>query len=159
MLRDPEFIGKYSEGAVAEIAAKTEEVAEKQPSEEHIRVQGTCFSNLSNHPVIAYGLEFPTTEHLFHAMKFQITDEAHFLKIAKASTPAEAKELGKSRSNPLRPDWSQVKDDVMLFCIQLKVLAHKDVADELRKTGTKEIVEECPIDYYWGCGKTGTGKN
>lgn len=26
-------------------------------------------------------------------------------------------------------------------------------------TGDKEIVENAPFDYYWGCGKSGTGQN
>jgi len=47
----------------------------------------------------------------------------------------------------------------MLFCIQLKVLAHQEVADELRNTANMEIIEDAPNDYYWGCGKDGSGQN
>jgi N-glycosidase YbiA len=39
----------------------------------------------------------------------------------------------------------------------LKVLAHEDVAEELRNTGDMEIIENSPFDYYWGAGKSGKG--
>jgi len=29
----------------------------------------------------------------------------------------------------------------------------------LLSTGDAEIVENSPIDYYWGCGANGSGKN
>jgi predicted NAD-dependent protein-ADP-ribosyltransferase YbiA (DUF1768 family) len=26
-------------------------------------------------------------------------------------------------------------------------------------TGTEELIEDSPVDYYWGCGADGSGKN
>ena len=47
----------------------------------------------------------------------------------------------------------------MLYCIRLKVLQNKDVADQLLATGDKILVENAPGDPYWGCGRAGTGTN
>jgi N-glycosidase YbiA len=33
------------------------------------------------------------------------------------------------------------------------------IADLLHSTGEQDIVENAPGDYYWGCGKDGTGLN
>ena len=63
MLRDPAFIEKYSEDVVK---VEEEKTTEKFKFYGHQKgEQGKCFSNFSAHPVRAYGLEFPTTEHLF----------------------------------------------------------------------------------------------
>ena len=45
-----------------------------------------------------------------------------------------------------------------------EALAHKFYAySELRKlllsTGDREIIEDSPLDSYWGCGKDGKGGN
>ncbi|WP_081589256.1 MULTISPECIES: NADAR family protein [Fischerella] len=37
--------------------------------------------------------------------------------------------------------------------------AHTDIREILLSTGDEEIVENSPIDYYWGCGADGSGKN
>ena len=29
----------------------------------------------------------------------------------------------------------------------------------LLETEARELIENAPSDYYWGCGQTGTGKN
>jgi hypothetical protein len=40
-----------------------------------------------------------------------------------------------------------------------KFETHKDIREVLLSTGDELIVENSPIDYYWGCGKDGSGKN
>ena len=79
--------------------------------------------------------------------------------IRKLATPADAKRLGRQRSRPLRPDWEAVKDDVMRRAVLRKFETHADLRAILLATGDDEIVENSPSDYYWGCGKTGTGQN
>lgn len=29
----------------------------------------------------------------------------------------------------------------------------------LLATGAEELIENAPTDYFWGCGRTGSGKN
>ena len=67
--------------------------------------------------------------------------------------------MGRDRTLPLRPDWEQVKDDVMEKAVLQKFKAHADIRDILLATGDEALVENSPVDYYWGCGKDGSGKN
>ncbi|WP_308189094.1 NADAR family protein [Nostoc mirabile] len=40
-----------------------------------------------------------------------------------------------------------------------KFQTHTDIRNILLSTGNAEIVENSPIDFYWGCGADGSGKN
>ena len=115
------------------------------------------FSNFSNHGVSLEDLWWMTTEHYFQAMKFE--DAAYREKIRVAKTPAQAAKLGRSRSVALRDDWEDVKDEVMKTAVRKKFETHPALAKLLLSTGDAEIVENAPGDFYWGCGKDGTGKN
>ena len=64
-------------------------------------------------PLIYQEIIFATPEHFFQAMKVPKVDLAIRQKIARAATPAEAKKLG--RMITLRPDWEQIKVEVMIF--------------------------------------------
>ena len=67
--------------------------------------------------------------------------------------------MGRDRTHPLRSDWESVKDDIMQQAVLKKFETHADLRKILLSTGDEEIVENSPIDYYWGCGKDGSGKN
>lgn len=67
--------------------------------------------------------------------------------------------MGRNRSLPLRADWEQVKDDVMQKAVLQKFRTHADIREILLATVDEVLVENSPIDYYWGCGKDGSGKN
>ena len=118
-----------------------------------------CFSNFSRHGFELDGIWWPTSEHYFQAQKFVTTDSAWFEKIQTAKTPKEAAKMGRSRAHPLRDDWEQVKDEIMYFGLVQKFATHEELQQILLNTKDEAIVENSPIDYYWGCGKDGTGKN
>ncbi len=67
--------------------------------------------------------------------------------------------MGRDRKRPLRSDWEQVKDDIMRKVVLCKIETHADIRKVLLSTGNELIVENSPIDYYWGCGADGSGKN
>ena len=67
--------------------------------------------------------------------------------------------MGRDRKHPLRKDWEQVKDEIMQQGVLRKFETHADIREILLVTGDELIVENSPIDYYWGCGKDGSGKN
>jgi hypothetical protein len=50
-------------------------------------------------------------------------------------------------------------DDIMRKAVLRKFETHKDIRDILLSTDNEEIVENSPIDFYWGCGSDGSGKN
>jgi ribA/ribD-fused uncharacterized protein len=116
-----------------------------------------CFSNFSPHGVTLDGLWWPTTEHYFQAQKFVGMGYAETIRLAP--TAKRAAELGRIRAVPLRPDWEQIKDDVMLRAVRQKFTQHADIRAILLGTGDAEIVENAPGDWYWGCGKDGAGRN
>ncbi len=116
-----------------------------------------CFSNFSAHGFELDGAYWATSEHYFQAQKFAGTP--HLEEIRRASSPKQAAEMGRDRARPLRADWEQVKDEIMRKAVQRKFETHADIREILLSTGEEDIVENAPNDYYWGCGKDGTGQN
>ncbi|MCP2728999.1 NADAR family protein [Limnofasciculus baicalensis] len=118
-----------------------------------------CFSNFSNHGFELDGAWWTTNEHYFQAQKFITTDPDWFDKIRAAKNPGMAARMGRERSHPLRSDWEEVKDSIMEKGVLRKFETHGDIREILLATGDELIVENAPGDYYWGCGKDGSGKN
>lgn len=116
-----------------------------------------CFSNFSRHGFELDGVYWATSEHYFQAQKFVGTPHVEAIRAAK--TPKQAATMGRERTRPLRPDWEQVKDEVMRRAVLRKFETHPDIQAVLLATGDEEIIENAPNDYYWGCGAKGTGKN
>lgn len=116
-----------------------------------------CFSNFSRHGFELAGVYWATSEHYFQAQKFAGT--SHVEDIRLAPTPKEAANRGRQRTRPLRPDWEQVKDDVMRTAVRRKFESHANIRAVLLATGDEELVEAAPGDYYWGCGADGSGQN
>lgn len=116
-----------------------------------------CFSNFSRHGFTLDGAWWPTSEHYFQAQKFAGTPHAD--EVRQASTPKQAAEMGRDRERPLRSDWEQAKDDVMRKAVLCKFETHADIRAVLLSTQDEQLVENAPIDYYWGCGANGSGKN
>ncbi|MBW4561214.1 MAG: NADAR family protein [Mojavia pulchra JT2-VF2] len=121
------------------------------------REQYGCFSNFSPHGFELDGLYWYTSEHYFQAQKFINT--FHLEQIRLARTPKDAAKMGRERTRPLRPDWEQVKDEIMRKAVLRKFEIHRDIREILLSTDNEEIVENSPIDSYWGCGSDGSGKN
>jgi N-glycosidase YbiA len=116
-----------------------------------------CLSNFSRHGCQLDGVYWPTVEHYFQAQKFPGTEQARLIQ--RATTPGQAKELGRSRTVPIRSDWEEVKDDVMRRAVLRKFEKHSEAREVLLGTGDEELIEDSPSDYYWGCGADGTGQN
>lgn len=118
-----------------------------------------CFSNFSQHGIKLDEFWWRTTEHYFQAQKFAETDRPWFEKIREAKTPKDAAKMGRDRSHPLRQDWEQVKDEIMQVGVLEKFQTHESLCQIILGTGDELLVENSPIDFYWGCGKDGTGEN
>jgi len=67
--------------------------------------------------------------------------------------------MGRDRRYPIRSDWEEIKDEIMKKAVLCKFETHGDIREILLATGDELIVENSPIDYYWGCGADGSGKN
>lgn len=117
-----------------------------------------CFSNFSAHGFTLEGVYWRTNEHYFQAMKFHHSPK-DMADVARANTPKLAASIGRDRKRPLRRDWESVKDAVMRHGVLAKFQAHADIREILLGTGEAQLVENSPVDYYWGCGADGSGKN
>jgi N-glycosidase YbiA len=115
------------------------------------------FSNFSPHGVEMDDGYWRTVEHYFQAQKFADADYKE--KIRNATTPKQAKSLGRSRALPIRTDWEVVKEGIMKAALRKKFTTHPELKTLLLETGEEELIEDAPTDYYWGCGRTRTGKN
>jgi len=116
-----------------------------------------CFSNFSAHGFVLDELYWATSEHYFQAQKFVGTP--HLAKVQQMRSPKHAANMGRNRALPLRPDWEQVKDEVMRKAVLQKFKTHAAIREILLATEDKVLVENSPMDYYWGCGKDGSGQN
>ncbi|MDX2232053.1 MAG: NADAR domain-containing protein [Leptolyngbyaceae cyanobacterium bins.349] len=116
-----------------------------------------CFVQFMGYIIMLDELYWATSEHYFQAQKFVGTP--YLEKVRQTKTPKDAATMGRDRSLPLRSDWEQVKDDVMRKAVLQKFRTHADIREILLATVEKVLVENSPIDYYWGCGKDGSGKN
>ncbi|TYC72480.1 NADAR family protein [Stappia sp. BW2] len=115
-----------------------------------------CFSNFSPHP-IQIGRVWPTSEHYFQAQKF--SDLALHDKICRDPSPMRAAQIGRSRKHPLRPDWEDIKLDVMRTALLAKFTQHNDLRTILLETKGQDLVEHTPHDHFWADGGDGSGKN
>lgn len=115
------------------------------------------FSNFAKFGVEMDGKWWSTVEHYYQAMKFN--DSKYQEKIRLSDTPKKAKALGFSRKIKCREDWDEIKDDIMYWAVLKKFETHATIRDRLLATGSDEIAESAPGDYYWGCGADGSGLN
>ena len=103
-------------------------------------------SNFYPSPIEKDGIKYPTVEHFFQAMKTTYIEERK--TIAAARTPGLAKRLG--RQVHLRPDWEDIKVDVMKQGLELK-FSDLELRMRLVNTGNMPLVEgNTWHDNTWG---------
>jgi predicted NAD-dependent protein-ADP-ribosyltransferase YbiA (DUF1768 family) len=63
------------------------------------------------------------------------------------------------RDTSIRPDWEEVKMNVMKKGLYAKFTQNPALLESLLSTGEREIIENSPYDSFWGCGSKGDGQN
>jgi ribA/ribD-fused uncharacterized protein len=92
------------------------------------------------------GWWYQTVEHAYQAAKTTKIEDR--VPIYNVGSPAGAKSLGQKLS--LRPDWENVKTDVMLLLLRQK-FSHYSLRELLLSTGNAELVEGNTWgDTFWG---------
>lgn len=143
------------------------------------------FSNYWSIPggMIYRGVRYPTSEHAFQAAKFDYMGASersrmYAVIISKTSTPNKARILALQKTGggykwrtdlnsvieeysdvPLRPDWEEVKLDVMREILRIKFTSCQACYQALMATDKRQIIEASPRDSYWGWGKDCKGCN
>jgi ribA/ribD-fused uncharacterized protein len=105
--------------------------------------------------IFIYGKYYPTVEHAYQAQKTFSYEDRELIR--KASTPKQARDLGQKVF--MIYNWDDLKYDVMYDCILAKFTQYPDLREKLLSTNNEDIVENSPIDSWWGCGSDGTGSN
>lgn len=80
-------------------------------------------------------------------------------EIHVAPTPELAAKIGRAPAHQPHPDWDINKRDIMYRAIWQKFSSHPDIEHVLLDTLDTEIVEDSPVDYFWGCGIDRSGQN
>ena len=80
-------------------------------------------------------------------------------EIRQIASPMDAALEGRNRQNPLRPDWEEIKDEVMLQALRMKFSQNPEIAKGLVATGDAILIEHTRNDDYWADGGDGSGKN
>jgi N-glycosidase YbiA len=119
------------------------------------REAGGFMSNYYKARFFIYGRWWPSVEHPYQAQKCAKQEE--FDAIWKTVRSNDARGLGQKVE--MRADWMEVRDEIMYECVLAKFLQHKDLREQLMATGDEELIEDSPVDWHWGCGADGTGKN
>lgn len=125
------------------------------------KFDGTQYRFLSNFhacKVIYKGIEYMHTEGAFQAQK--TLDESLKLDIAKLSASESKKACGRHGLKlkdgtyikvNLRPDWEEVKDQIMYEVVKAKFEQNPDLKERLLATGDAELIEgNTWHDNYWG---------
>jgi len=115
-------------------------------------------NNFSAHAIAIWSKTFNTVEHAFHWKKFEKTEPKLAQKIIEAGSPWLAKKLSRTNGNR-RKDWQDVKVEIMFEIVLAKTTQHQDVREMLLATENKTIIENSPVDSFWGCGEGGKGEN
>ncbi|CAN5414867.1 NADAR family protein [soil metagenome] len=116
-------------------------------------------NNWSAHQVRLWDKVFPTSEHAYHYKKFDMTATDVAQIILSAPSPWAANRYSQTYKAQVRDDWDKLKLNIMQEILQAKAEQNDDVKTLLRRSGTKQIIENSPWDNFWGCGQDGTGEN
>lgn len=117
---------------------------------------------LSNFSAFRIGwkhLDFDTAEHLYHWLKFMPNEVGIARKIREARSAHEAFKLAEHYKSVRRPDWPDVRIDVMRDILRAKVDQHEYVRRKLLETGNRILIENSWRDDYWGWGPNRNGQN
>lgn len=96
------------------------------------------------------GVKILTSEALYQACRFPHLPDVQKLIIAQNS-PMTAKMKSKPYRDQSRPDWDQVRVNIMRWCLRVKLVQNWEKFGQLLlQTGDKPIVEDSSKDDFWG---------
>lgn len=113
------------------------------------------FGGLSNmaagFPLEVHGRLWRTSEALYQALRFPDHPDVQSEIWAEASPMAAKMKSKPHRSTKSRPDWDDVRVDLMFWCLEVKLFQNqRTFGDLLRQTGNSDIVESSARDTFWG---------
>lgn len=116
------------------------------------------FSNVAPSPIVLSTGQitdvWPSVENYYQAMK---TEDMPTQEAIRMASPAESKRMG--RKVHMRPDWDNIKKDVMMRALRVK-FSLSPWYEALVGTGDQPIIEWNNWgDRIWGVTEDGVGQN
>ncbi len=128
-----------------------------------------CLSNFSAFAVELHGYVYMTAEHAYQAAKFRFTEHEWVIKeIHNARSAIDAKKIALHYKAYIHPGWNRERPEGVVRSAKLtnmesilraKTEQHEYVCRKLLETGIVELVEDSPIDSFWGRGHDWKGRN
>lgn len=120
-------------------------------------------SNFYPAPITIESVTYPTVEHYYQSRKFISKDNPQIQeiheKVARAATPAECFKISREFDHLKLSDWNIRKKREMFRGVMFKFKQHPELREQLLATGDALLVEDSPVDSFWGCGGDGKGEN
>ncbi len=113
-------------------------------------------SNFFPAPIQYGGAEYPSSEHLYQAMKTLDPQEREWVRISP--TAGVAKKRGQKVT--VRDNWSEIKYEIMTSILAIKFEQNPELRGKLLATGDAELIEgNFWNDVEWGvCNGIGQNK-
>jgi len=113
-------------------------------------------SNFWLAPVTYEGITYPSSEHAYQAAKSLNKDIRE--AFSEINSPGEIKRLGQTIT--IRPDWEDVKINVMRDIVTAKFEQNEDLMRLLMETKGYHLIEGNTWgDRFWGESPVGNGRN
>jgi len=113
-------------------------------------------SNYFECPIISKKIKWKSIEHYYQAQKFTGTIKED--QTRKLSSPDSDKCYAHSFQHLWRPDWDEVKIEIMREAVRDKFFQSAILAEELIATRSAILIEDSKKDFFWGISD-GTGQN
>jgi ribA/ribD-fused uncharacterized protein len=119
----------------------------------HSDVGKACLSQWYPAPFTIDGLRFATTEHYMMFRKALLfNDEEAAERILKAGSPGTVKALGRTVRGFQEPLWQAHRVPIVVAGNYAKFSQTTQLAEFLRSTKKRVLVEASPVDKVWGIG-------
>ena len=117
------------------------------------------FDNFSAFQVVWKDRLWPTSEHAYQAAHFLDTAPELVEQIRSAASPEQAFKIANANSHREPGDWAEKKVSIMEEICREKLRQHPYIQEKLLQTGELAIVEDSPVDSFWGWGPNRDGCN
>ena len=117
------------------------------------------FSNFSSFKVEWQGNLWTTSEHAYQAARFKGVADDVFEEIKNARSSHEAWEIAGKNKHRQIAHWDDIKAETMLDICRHKLQQNPYVQKKLALTNDEYLVEDSPVDSFWGWGPDKKGRN
>ncbi len=118
-----------------------------------------ALDNFSAHIVEIWGKKFQTAEHAYQWKKIAWSNPEIAEKIFASISPSEVKKISDAYKHNTSLEVHNSKVEIMEEILRAKAAQHEEVRRILKESGNKTIIENSPIDSFWGVGPDGKGGN